>query len=168
MSKFATVLIGVLLGALNLASASEAKTVSKYCRLLSGKQIGRPLRASNVSTSSVTLRYPSETKSAKGKLTLCSHRIPSDLIAQTSVAKFTNSKGARAEFAATVHRERKTYHVVKTRGPWNDAYYLGEDGFVALKGKFIFHIQYASGARGFSSITAQMLAQLAAGAVRKL
>jgi hypothetical protein len=160
------VLLGALMSALVLSSTASAG-VSKYCTLLSGHDIGRPLGVSSLRVSGVSLAYPSQAK-GKGRITLCSHKTPSDTVAETSVAKFTNTTGARNEFAAIVHREQKMAKVRKMSGPWSDAYFLGQDGFVVLKGKFMFHIQYASGAPRYSSITPKTLAGLAAKAVRKL
>jgi hypothetical protein len=133
------VLLGALPGALAASPISQARSVSRYCSLLSAKEIGRPLRVGHVRTTSVTLAYPSVAKADKGRITLCSHEVPSDLIAQTSVARFTSVAGA------------------KNGGPWADAYSLGRDGFVVLKRKYMFHIQYASGAPGFSNTTAKTL-----------
>jgi hypothetical protein len=159
-------LLGVLVSALVLSSAASAG-VSKYCTLLSAGDIGRPLGTSNVRVRSVSVAYPSLTK-ARGRITLCSHRTTSDTIAESSVAKFTKASGAKNEFAAIVHREQRTLKVRKTSGPWSDAYYLGKDGFVVLKGKFMFHIQYASGAPWYSKVTASFLGGLAGKAARKL
>lgn len=160
------VIVVTLLGALALASSARAG-VSKYCTLLSAHEVADPLGLETVRTSSVSVPYPSQT-GAKGKITLCSHKTPNDLVAETSVAKFSNPAGAMREFSTLVHREQKAGEVTKTSGPWNAAYYLGRDGFVALRGRYMFHVQYASGAPGYSRITSKTLASLAGRAVRKL
>lgn len=160
-------LLGALVSALVLSSTASAD-VSKYCRLLPGQDIARPVRAANVRTESVAIPNPSLTK-AKGRLTLCTHKVGISVVAQTSVAALNNAKAARGEFTALIHRQqRNRAQVTKTRGPWNDAYFLGQDGFLVLKGRYMFHIQYASGAPGYSRITSQTLAGLAGRAVAKL
>jgi hypothetical protein len=166
VSKFSVVLLGALVSALVLSSTASAG-VSKYCRLLSAGEIGRPMGTSQLRAQGVSIAYPSQTK-AKGRITICSFRTRADTIAQTSVAKFTNATGARREFAAIIHREQKAGTAKKTSGPWSDAYYLGQDGFVVLKGRYMFHIQYASGIPGYSNVTPKFLAGLAGRAVRKL
>jgi hypothetical protein len=168
VSKFAVVLLGALVGALVLSSTASAG-VSKYCKLLPGSAIARPVRAANVRTSSVAIPNPSLTK-AKGRLTLCTHKVGISVVAQTSVAALSNAKAARGEFAALVHRQKRNGApvLVKTRGPWNDAYFMGRDGLLVLQGRYMFHIQYASGAPGYSRITSKTLAGLAGRAVAKL
>jgi hypothetical protein len=160
------VFLGALVSALVLSSTAGA-SVPKYCRLLSARDIGRPFKVSQLRVQSVSIPYPSQTK-AKGKITLCSHKTRADTIAQTSVAKFANATGARNEFAAIIHREQKAGTAKKTSGPWSDAYFLGQDGFVALKGRYMFHIQYASGVPGYANVTPKFLAGLAGKAVHKL
>jgi hypothetical protein len=168
VSKFAVVLISALACALSFSSAAEAKSVSKYCKLLSSRDIGRPLGDPSIRTRSVTLAYPSEKKSNKGRVTFCSHMSPTDLVAQTSVVKFGSNAAAKSEFAAVVHREKKSVKVVKTSGPWNDAYYMGRDGFIVLKGRFMFHLQYASETHGIQGVTQKVVTSLSAKAARKL
>lgn len=168
MSKFAAVLVSALVCALSLSSAAEAKSVSKYCKLLSGQDIGHPLGDPSIRTTSVTLAYPSAKKANKGRVTFCSHKSPSDLVAQTSVATFASNAAARSEFAAVVHRERKAVKVVKTPGPWNDAYYMGSEGFIVLKGRFMFHLQYASQTHGIQGVTQKVVTNLSAKAARQL
>lgn len=169
MSKIALVFVSTLLAALMTSSTSEAKSISKYCTLLSAREIGRPVNASGVRASSVTLKYPALT-GARGRMTICSHSTSADLIAQTSVTKFLSASGANAEFRALVLREGKQNHIsaAKVPGPWTAGYFMHQDGFVALKGKFVFHIQYASGASGFANLSSRTLASLSARAVRKL
>lgn len=168
VSKIAMLLLGALLSALVLSSTSQAKSVSKYCTLIRGQDIARPVQAANVRTSSVAVSNPSLTR-AKGRLTLCTHKVGTEVVAQSSVAAFGNAKAAKGEFAALIHRQQKNHaRIVKTGGPWNDAYFMGEDGFLIQKGRYMFHIQYASGAPGYSSITSKTLARLAAKAARKL
>jgi hypothetical protein len=168
VSKFVVVLLGALVSALILSSTASAG-VSKYCKLIPGQAIARPVRASNVKTSSVAIPNPSLTK-AKGRLTLCTHRTRNGVVAQTSVAALSSAKAAKGEFAALIHRQKRNGAPVlqKTRGPWNDAYFMGQDGLLVLKGRYMFHIQYASGAPGYSSITAKTLTGLAGRAVAKL
>jgi hypothetical protein len=168
VSKLAVVLLGALVSALVLSSTASAG-VSKYCKLLPGQAIARPVQAANVRTSSVAIPNPSLTK-AKGRLTLCTHKVRASVVAQTSVAALNNAKAAKGEFAALIHRQQKNRApvVTKTRGPWNDAYFLGQDGLIVLKGRYLFHIQYASGAPGYSKITSKTLAGLAGRAVAKL
>ena len=168
MSKFAVVLLGALLSALLVSSTANA-AVSKYCKLLPGQAIARPVHAANVRTQSVSLPNPSLTR-AKGRLTLCSHKTDRGVVAQTSVAALGGAKAAGKEFAALIHRQRRNgaTTLVKTRGPWADAYFLGQDGLLVLKDRYMFHIQYASGAPGYSRITSQTLAGLAGRAVAKL
>jgi hypothetical protein len=168
VSKFAVVLLSALLSALALSSTASAG-VSKYCKLLPGSAIARPVLAPNVKTESVSVENPSLTR-AKGRLTLCTHKVRGNVVAQTSVAALSNAKAARGEFAALIHRQQKNRApvVTKTRGPWSDAYFLGQDGLLVLKGRYLFHIQYASGAPGYSKITSKTLASLAGRAVVKL
>jgi hypothetical protein len=158
-------LLGALLSALVLSSTAGA--ASKYCSVLSGREIGRPLGIHSLRVSSVSLAYPAQA-GGKGKLTLCSHKTTRDTVAETSVARFSNAAGARREFASIIHRERRAGHAKKTTGPWTDAYYIGSDGFVALDGRSMFHIQYASGAPRYSNVTPKVLAGLAAKALKKL
>lgn len=160
------VLVGALLSALVLSSTASAG-VSKYCTLLSARDIARPLGLGTLKTTSLSVFYPA-VAGGKGRITLCSHSRSRDMVAETSVAKFSNAGGAKREFAALIHREQRAGHATKTKGPWNDAYFMGGDGFMVLKGKYMFHIQYASGAPGYSRITSKTLASLAAKAVRKL
>lgn len=161
------VLLGALLSALVLSSTASAG-VSSYCKLLSAHQVARPLGLKTVKTSSVSLAYPGQA-GGKGEITLCSHRTPRDLVAETSVTKFTSASGARREFSVVVHSEQKAGRATKTHGSaWTDAYYFGTDGFLVLKGRFMFHIQYASGAPGYGRITQKVIAGLGARAVRKL
>ncbi|WP_155891832.1 hypothetical protein [Conexibacter woesei] len=160
-------LLGTLLSALVLSSTASAG-VSKYCKLLPGQAIARPVEAANVKTSSIAISNPSLTK-AKGRLTLCTHKVGGEVVAQTSVASFGNATAAKGEFAALIHRQQRAHaRLIKTSGPWNDAYYMGEDGFLVQKGRYTFHIQYASGAPGYSKITSRTLAGLAGRAVAKL
>lgn len=167
MSKFPLVLLSALVSALVLSSTASAG-VSRYCKLLPGSAIARPVLAPNVRTESVAIPNPSLTK-AKGRLTLCTHKVRGQVVAQTSVAALGNAKAARGEFSALIHRQqRNRAQVTKTRGPWNDAYFLGQDGLLVLKGRYLFHIQYASGAPGYSKITSKTLAGLAGRAVAKL
>jgi hypothetical protein len=168
VSKFVVVLASAVVCALSLSSSAEAKSVSKYCRLLSGRDIGRPLGAPRIATRSVTLTYPSARKSDRGRMTLCSHMSPTDLVAQTSVARFDSSAAARNEFAAVVHREMKAVRVAKTRGPWDDGYYMGRDGFIVLKGRYLFHLEYASQTHGIQGVTRKVVTNLSAKAARKL
>jgi hypothetical protein len=165
VSKFAMLLLGALLGALVLSSTAGA--ASKYCSVLSGREIGRPLGLHSLRVSSVSLAYPAQA-GGRGKITLCSYKAAGDTVAETSVAKFTNAAGARREFASIIHREQRAGQAKKTKGPWTDAYDVGSDGFIALDGRWMFHIQYASGAQGYSNATPKVLARLAARAVRKL
>lgn len=168
MSKFAVVLLGALVSALVLSSTASAG-VSKYCTLIRGQDIARPVHAANVRTESVSIPNPSLTR-AKGRLTLCSHKTDHGVVAQTSVAALGNAKAARREFSALIHRQKRNRAatMLKTRGPWSDAYFLGQDGLIVLKGRYLFHIQYASGAPGYSKITSKTLAGLAGRAVAKL
>jgi hypothetical protein len=166
VSKFAIALLAALLSALALSSTASAG-VSKYCSLVSGRDIAKPLGAGKATASSVSLAYPSQA-GGKGTVTLCSYRVRRDVVAETSIGKFTNAAGARREFAALVHREQKSGQAVKTRGAWTDAYYLGSDGFLVLKGRYMFHLEYASGAAGYSRITPKVLARLSAKATRRL
>jgi hypothetical protein len=161
-------LVGALLSALVLSSTASAG-VSKYCKLLPGQAIARPVKARNVRTESVSIPNPSLTR-VRGRLTLCTHKVSGQVVAQTSVAALGNGKAAKGEFAALIHRQQRNRAatVTKTRGPWNDAYFLGQDGLLVLKGRYLFHIQYASGAPGYSSITSKTLAGLAGRAVAKL
>lgn len=168
MSKFAVVLVSTLVGALSLSSTAEAKSVSKYCKLLSGRDIGRPLGDPSIRTRSVTLAYPSVKKSNKGRATFCSHMSPTDLVAQTSVVKFSSNAAAKSEFAAVIHRERKAVKVIKTSGPWNDGYYMGRDGFIFLRGRFMFHLEYASQTHGIQGVTQKVVTNLSVKAARKL
>ena len=160
------VFLGVLMSALVLSSAASAKT-SKYCSVLSGHDVGRPLGISSLRVQSVTVKFPSVAR-GNGRVTLCTLSTPADSVAETSVAKCTSATGARNEFAAIIHRERKSVRAKKTSGPWTDAYFLQQDGFLTLKGRYMFHIQYASGAQNYSHITPKVLAGLAAKAVKSL
>lgn len=161
-------IFGALVSALALSSTASAG-VSKYCKLLPGQDIARPVLAANVRTESVSIPNPSLTK-VRGRLTLCTHKVGGQVVAQTSVAALGNAKAARGEFSALIHRQRRNRSatVIKTRGPWSDAYFLGQDGLIVLKGRYLFHIQYASGAPGYSKITSKTLAGLAGRAVAKL
>jgi hypothetical protein len=167
VSKFTIFLLGGLLSALVLSSTASAG-VSKYCKLIPGQDIARPVQAANVKTESVSIPNPSLTK-VKGRLTLCTHKTANGVVAQTSVTALGNAKAARGEFAALIHRQKRNRaRVTKTGGPWSEAYFMGQDGFLVLKGRYMFHIQYASGAPGYSRITSKTLAGLAGRAVAKL
>jgi hypothetical protein len=160
------VLLGALLSALVLSSTASAG-VSRYCKLLTARQVARPLGLKTVRTTSTSLSIPGKV-GGRGRITLCAHKTPSDLVAESSVSKFDDATGARTAFASVVHSEQKAGRATKVHGAWTDAYDFGMDGFLVLKGRFMFHIQYASGAPGYARITSKVIAGLATRAVRKL
>jgi hypothetical protein len=166
------VLLCALLSALVLSSGAGAKSTSKYCSLIATKDLGKPVGVKRLSVLSTTIPNPSITK-AKGTLTLCQFSVGGSVgvVVQTSVARIATARAARAEFDALVKNERSRNHVRTRRmsGPWSAGFLLGtQDGLLVTKGRYIFHIQYASGAPGYSRITPHVLAGLAGRAARKL
>jgi hypothetical protein len=172
VSRLSIVLICALLGALALTTSTAGAATSKYCRLISDRDLGRPVGVTKLSVRSSAIPNPSIT-GAKGTLTLCQFVGGGNLgvVAQTSVARLGSAGAARKEFDALVKNARTQNHLKTTRmaGPWTIGFLLGpEDGLLVTKGRYIFHIQYASGAPGFSKITPKTLAGLAGKATRKL
>jgi hypothetical protein len=151
---------------------SRLPIVLIYCRLISDRDLGKPVGVTKLSVQPASLVNPSLTK-AKGRITLCQFSAGGSIgvVAQTSVSRFANTRAARGEFDALVKNARAQNHVKTTRmaGPWTIGFLLGpQDGLLVTKGRYIFHIQYASGAPGFSKITPKTLAGLAGKATRKL
>ncbi|WCB96759.1 hypothetical protein DSM104299_05527 [Baekduia alba] len=164
------VLLCALLGALALTTTTASAGVSKQCKLLSPADVGRPVGMKHLSLRGVTTSNPSLT-GVKGRLVLCDFRYPSTgTVASSSVATLPSAGAARKEFSAQVHREQRQPGL-KTRklsGPWDDAYWLGHDGILVLKGRYIFHLQYADGLAKFSAVTQGVLSGLGAKAARRL
>ncbi|HEY6761616.1 MAG TPA: hypothetical protein VI318_19095 [Baekduia sp.] len=168
MSRLAIMLTGALLGAL-LLTATASAGVSKHCRLISRTDIGSPVGMSHLRLSGTTVANPSLT-GAKGRLALCDFSDATvGTVASTSIATLGSPTAARKEFSAQIHKARRTMKTRKLAEPfWNDGYYLGKDGILVLKGRYIFHLQYASGLKRFSQVTVPVLTILSAKAVNKL
>ena len=161
------VLICALLGALVLSASAGAKT-SKYCHLIPERDLGKPVGVSGLRVTSVIVPYPAATN-VKGKVTFCQHATRKGLTVQTIFTRLSSAPAAQGEFVRAIHGQRDSGRFLsKVRGPWDDGYFLGGDGMLVIKGRFMVRITYDPAVPGYDRVSEQTFVRFARKATRKL